>query len=78
MPRIQKHSREFALRVLGYCLMTNHVHLSCALDEAHLSAAMRYVERNPVRARLVRVPLRHRWSSRPAQQEDGTRCGRRE
>jgi len=28
--------------------------LSCPLDEDHLWAAIRYVERNPVRARLVR------------------------
>ncbi|MFH1748737.1 MAG: transposase [Planctomycetota bacterium] len=90
--------------VLGYCLMTNHVHLivapgdedglaraigrthflytqyvnrlhrrsghlwqnrfySCALAEPHLWTAMRYVERNPVRAGLVRVPWRYHWSS---------------
>ena len=93
--------------ILGYCLMSNHVHLivmprsedglaraigrthflytqyvnrlhgrsghlwqnrfySCVLDEAHLWAALCYVERNPVRARLVRLPWKYPWSSAPA------------
>ena len=39
---------------------------SCALDEKHAAAAMRYVEQNPVRARLVRKPWRYRWSSASA------------
>ena len=36
---------------------------SCALDDAHYLAAMRYVERNPVRGKLVRAPWRYAWSS---------------
>src|SRR3989304_6265032 len=89
--------------VLGYCLMTNHVHLigvpqreeslakavgrthflysqyinrfhkrsghlwqnrffSCALDEVHLLRALAYVERNPVRAKLVRLAWQYEWS----------------
>lgn len=36
---------------------------SCALDEAHYGNAMHYVERNPVRARMVRKPWRYPWSS---------------
>lgn len=36
---------------------------SCAMDEAHLRQAIRYVERNPVRAGLVREPRDWRWSS---------------
>jgi len=39
---------------------------SCLLDEPHLLAAMRYVERNPVRARIVRAPWRYPWSSAAA------------
>jgi len=39
---------------------------SCALEEVHLWRAMRYVERNPVRAGLVRVPWRYPWSSAAA------------
>jgi putative transposase len=36
---------------------------SCALDTAHLIAAVRYVELNPVRARLVARAEDWRWSS---------------
>ena len=41
-------------------------YFSSALDERYLWAAMRYVERNPVRASLVRRPEDYRWSSAPA------------
>jgi putative transposase len=36
---------------------------SCVLDEAHLWAAVRYVERNPVRAGMVKRAEDYRWSS---------------
>jgi len=36
---------------------------SCALDEPHLVAAVRYVERNPVRAGLARNAWDYAWSS---------------
>ncbi len=36
---------------------------SSALDERYLMAAVRYVERNPVKAELVRFPWQYRWSS---------------
>jgi len=36
---------------------------SCPLDQAHLWAAVRYVERNPVRAGLVERAEEYRWSS---------------
>jgi putative transposase len=39
---------------------------SCPMDEAHLLSAARYVERNPVRARLVRRARDWRWSSAAA------------
>ena len=103
------------LEVLGYCLMSNHIHLigiphqpeslargvglaqlryaqlfnrhtghsghlwqgryfACPLDEAHLVVAMCYVERNPVRAELVRSAAAYRWSSARAHlgQQDQT------
>jgi putative transposase len=94
----------YELSLLGYCLMSNHVHLvviprkaaalalafkhthgryatywnashqssghawqgrfySCALDQSHLWAALRYAERNPVRAGLVAAAEEWRWSS---------------
>src|SRR5579864_1606293 len=92
--------------VVGYCLMSNHVHLvavptrpdsmalalrhthgcyaaylnarqsasghvwqgrfySCPLDTPHLWAALRYAERNPVRAGVAVEPELYPWSSAP-------------
>ena len=59
------------MRYSQYFNKTNHLmgHLwqgrfySCVLDEPHLIASMRYVERNPVRAKLVRTPWEWTWSS---------------
>jgi putative transposase len=45
---------------------------STALDEPHLWAAVRYVELNPVRARLVREATDYQWSS--AQTHAGLRA----
>ena len=45
---------------------------SCPLDDEHLWAAIRYVERNPVRARLVRKAEDYPWSSAQAH------CGMRD
>ena len=36
---------------------------SCALQGDHLLQGVCYTERNPVRARLVRLPWRYQWSS---------------
>ncbi|MCL4476297.1 MAG: transposase [Nitrospirae bacterium] len=36
---------------------------SCVLNEAYLYAAVRYVENNPVRAKIVEKPDDHKWSS---------------
>jgi putative transposase len=36
---------------------------SCAMDKRNLWLALRYVELNPVRARLCRKPWRYEWSS---------------
>lgn len=36
---------------------------SCVLDEHHLIAATKYIERNPVRAGLVKKPWEWKWSS---------------
>ncbi|NLI75765.1 MAG: transposase [Candidatus Riflebacteria bacterium] len=47
---------------------------SCLLDQNHLVAAVRYVERNPVRAALARSPLDWPWSSarfHSGEQDDG-------
>jgi putative transposase len=42
---------------------------SCALDPEHLRAALRYIERNPVRARMVEQASAYRWSSAAGQWE---------
>lgn len=96
--------RDGRLRIVAYCLMTNHVHFvavperldsiervfhrldgthaqrfnikygfvghlwqerpfSCVLDPAHLLSTVRYVEQNPVRARMVGKASDYRWSS---------------
>lgn len=101
---LRTQCEKYGTRILGYCLMTNHVHLilvpeeedalnwavgrthfiysqyvnrlhersghlwqgrfySCPMDEAHALTAMRYIERNPVRARITRVPWTYPWSS---------------
>ena len=36
---------------------------SCVLDERHVYAGMRYVEKNPVRAQIVKKPEEYQWSS---------------
>jgi putative transposase len=99
-----EHSRRHGASILGWCLMTNHVHLvvipgatdslaltlgqahaqysmeqnrrqdrvghlwqnrffSCPLDDAHLLAALHYVDVNPVRAGITAQPWNWRWSS---------------
>jgi putative transposase len=104
---LRRYVQLHELALLGYCLMSNHVHLivvprraeslalglknthgryasywnaahhssghvwqgrfySCPLDEAHLWIALRYAERNPVRARLVSQPEEWPWSSAAA------------
>ena len=36
---------------------------SCVLDEKHLYSGMRYVENNPVRAKVTKKAEEYRWSS---------------
>ena len=40
--------------------------ISYPMDGGHLFAAVRYIERNPVRARIVSQAEQYRWSSAPA------------
>ena len=47
-------------------------YFSSPLDDAYLWAAIRYVERNPVRAKMVRIAERYPWSSA------AVHCGLRE
>lgn len=49
------------------CRLTGHLwqgrFFSCVMQESHLYAAIRYVENNPVRAKLVSRPGDWQWSS---------------
>lgn len=101
---IKKESKRYGLKILSYCLMTNHIHLvvvpekedsiwkvfkyahmkysqyynkkanntghlfqgrffSCIMDNNHTLACVRYIERNPVRAGIVKKPCSWKWSS---------------
>lgn len=101
---LRDEAGRFGVTFLGWCLMTNHVHLiavperedslaraigeahrrytrmknfgagvrgylfqgrfnSCVLDQQYLLAAGRYVERNPVVAKMVDKPQEYFWSS---------------
>jgi putative transposase len=104
---LREQSELYGLSVVGYCLMSNHVHLvvvplrvdslakavgrtnylytryvnslhgrsghlwqnrffSSVLDEDYFWRAIRYVERNPVRAGLVKRAWEYPWSSAAA------------
>lgn len=101
---LKEYAARFALQIMGFCLMTNHVHFvcvptrpdslakafgrahndyarwlhirrresghlwqnrsfSCPMDDAYCWAALAYIERNPVRAGLVREAQNSCWSS---------------
>ncbi len=104
---LREQAETYGLEVLGWCLMTNHVHLiarprteealakalgrthflytqtvnrwhgrsghlwqnrffSCPLGREHFWQALRYVEQNPVRAKLARRAWAYEWSSAAA------------
>jgi putative transposase len=58
-------------------LSSGHVwqgrYYSCPLDERHFWAALRYVERNPIRAGLASAPEDYFWSSAKAHCMEGHR-----
>lgn len=55
--------RNFQEGVRGYLFQGRFG--SCVLDERHLIAAVRYVERNPVKAGIASHPRDYQWSSAP-------------
>lgn len=108
---LKEQAGKYLLELVGYCLMSNHIHIvatpheqdslakaigrthfrytqyinrfhrrsghlwqgrfySCALDERHFWLAMKYIELNPVRARLCRKPWRYEWSSAAGHVDD--------
>ena len=101
---LRENLHDTDVSLLGFCLMTNHVHLvaipaqpdslavllrrlhgryaqyfntrsgrtghlwqnrffACVLGQDHLWSALAYVERNPLRARMVDQAAEYRWSS---------------
>jgi putative transposase len=112
-----EHAEALRIRILAYCLMTNHVHLilvppepdslcrlmrriqsdyarlinfrrgacghlwhgrfySCPMSELDALAAMAYVERNPVRAGMIRNAWDYPWSSARVHTGLADDCGR--
>jgi len=104
---LEQQSAKYDLTIMGYCLMSNHIHLiaipacedslakvigrthfiyaqyinrfhkrsghlwqnrfySCPLDSRYFYIALSYIERNPVRAKMTRMPWTYRWSSASA------------
>ena len=59
--RLYTRMVNFSQEVRGHLFQERF--FSCPLDTPHLIAAVRYVERNPVRARLVRHAWDYQWSS---------------
>ncbi|MBI5116722.1 transposase, partial [Candidatus Poribacteria bacterium] len=59
--RLYTRSVNFKQDVRGYLLQGRFY--SCPLDNRHLVAAIRYVERNPVRAQMVEHAWDYPWSS---------------
>lgn len=68
LARLMQHPhRRYAWRVNKRMSWQGHLwqsrFYSCPMDEEHLFAAVRYVEMNPVRAKLCEDPREWRWSS---------------
>lgn len=59
--RLYTRRVNFREKVRGYLFQGRF--FSCPLDNAYLLAAVRYVERNPVRARIVNHAWDYKWSS---------------
>jgi len=59
--RLYTRMKNFEQGVRGYLFQGRFG--SCVLDERHLIAAVRYVEQNPVRAKMVKEPWDYVWSS---------------
>ena len=67
MEWLKEYCDKHEVDILAYCLMTN------------TWAAIRYVERNPVRAKMVRKAERYPWSSAAGHcglKQDGVICGK--
>jgi putative transposase len=59
--RLYTRMKNFRMDARGYLFQGRFN--SCVLDERHLVAAARYIEQNPVRAKMVERPGDYKWSS---------------
>jgi len=59
--RMYTRMKNFRVDARGYLFQGRFN--SCVLDERHLIAAARYIEQNPVIAKMVKTPGDYRWSS---------------
>ncbi|OGW77137.1 MAG: hypothetical protein A3I73_02970 [Omnitrophica bacterium RIFCSPLOWO2_02_FULL_45_16] len=58
-----RYSQYFNKKINAYGHLWQGRFYSCVLDEQHLLAAARYIERNPVRIKIVKKPTDYIWSS---------------
>ncbi len=58
-----RYSQYFNKKIQAYGHLWQGRFYSCVLDDRHLVAAARYVERNPVRVKIVKNPADYGWSS---------------
>lgn len=74
--KVHGHFTQYANRTRGTSghLWENRFY-SCPMDERHVICALRYVDRNPVRAGLVEHPRDYEWSSAMAHAGESDRWG---
>jgi putative transposase len=58
-----RYSQYFNKKIQAYGHLWQGRFYSCVLDDRHLIATARYVERNPVRVKIVKNPAEYNWSS---------------
>lgn len=58
-----RYSQYFNKKMRSYGHLWQGRFFSCILDNNHLLAASRYIERNPVRAGIIKHPADYPWSS---------------
>jgi len=58
-----RYSQYVNRKIKSYGHVWQGRYFSCVMDEIHLYRAIRYVERNPVRAKKVNSALNYEWSS---------------
>lgn len=68
-----RYSQYFNKKLKVYGHLWQGRFYSCVLDESHLIAASKYIERNPVRSNLTTKPWLWKWSSAQSHVESKTK-----